>query len=131
MGNDGSWVGWTLLGLVSLAVLVFETAAAWKLFAKAGKPGWAVLIPIYRVLLFLQIVRRPWWWLLLLLIPVVDLVIVIVLAFDLAKAFGQGVAFGFGLLLLAPVFIPILGFSDAAYQEGVAPYMPSTPSSPA
>ena len=37
------------------------------------------------------------------------------LVFDLAGAFGRGVGFGFGLLLLSPIFIPILGFGDTRY----------------
>jgi uncharacterized membrane protein YoaK (UPF0700 family) len=89
--------------------------SGWTIFTKANKPGWASLIPIYNILIGLEIVDRPWWWLLLLLIPVANLVFAVILCIDLAKAFGQGAAFGIGLLLLGFIFYPILAFGDAQY----------------
>ncbi len=105
-------VGW----LLYMAVIVFYVFCMWKIYVKAGKPGWAAIVPIYNVLVQLEIVGRPWWWLLLLLVPVVDIVIGIIIIFDLAKVFGKGTGFGFGLLLLSFIFIPILAFGDAKYQ---------------
>lgn len=87
----------------------------WKVFVKAGKPGWAVLIPIYNVYVLLEIVGRPWWWLLLLLIPLVNFVIVIILMIDLAKSFGKGAGFGVELLFLNYIFMLIPAFGDAQY----------------
>ena len=54
-----------LLIIIYLAILVLEIAACWKVYTKAGKPGWAVIIPIYSTLVCLQIIGKPWWWLLL------------------------------------------------------------------
>jgi hypothetical protein len=102
--------------LLYLAVLVFYIFCFWKIFTKAGKPGWASIIPIYNVLVELEIVGRPWWYLLLLFVPVVNVVIGIIILFDLAKVFGKGTGFGFGLLFLSFIFIPILAFGDAKYQ---------------
>jgi hypothetical protein len=101
--------------LIYLAVVVFLIAALWKVFTKAGKPGWAAIIPIYNVIVLLEIVGRPWWWFLLMFIPVVNFVIGIIVMIDLAKSFGKGVGFGIGLLLLGFIFIPILGFGSAQY----------------
>ena len=98
-----------------LAVLVIFIASAWKVFTKAGQPGWAAIIPIYNVIVLLQIVGRPLWWLLLLLIPLVNIVVALLVYIDLAKSFGQGTGFGIGLLLLAPIFWPILGFGSSRY----------------
>jgi hypothetical protein len=92
----------------------------WKVYTKAGKPGWAVLIPIYNTYVLLEIVGREWWWLLLLFIPIVNIVVLIVVLFDLAKSFGKGTGFGFGLLFLSWIFIPILGFGDAKYMGPAA-----------
>lgn len=98
-----------------LIVTVFYIYCYWKIFEKAGKPGWAAIIPIYNILVQLEIIGRPWWWLLLLFVPVANVVIGIMLLFDLAKVFGKGTGFGFGLLFLAPIFIPILAFGSATY----------------
>ena len=64
-----------LILLVQLAVIVLLVAAAWKVFTKAGKPGWAALIPIYNIVVMLQMTGRPVWWILLLLVPLVNLVV--------------------------------------------------------
>lgn len=104
-----------VLSLVWLAITAFLIVAAWKLFAKAGVPGWVSLIPIYNTVTLLQISGRSGWWLLALCVPFLNFFVAIRLVFDLAKAYGQGVGFGFGLLLLAPIFMPILAFGDARY----------------
>ncbi|MCG2790922.1 MAG: DUF5684 domain-containing protein, partial [Actinomycetia bacterium] len=66
-----------------MAIAVFILACMWKIFTKAGKPGWAAIIPIYNTLVQLEILGRPWWWLLLMFIPVVNFVISIIIIFDL------------------------------------------------
>lgn len=104
-----------LFMLFWLALLVIFIASAWKVFAKAGQPGWAAIIPIYNIIVLLQIVGRPLWWLLLMFIPLVNFVIAILIYIDLAKSFGQSTGFAIGLLLLAPIFWPILGFGSARY----------------
>jgi len=101
--------------LIFFGIFVIMVVSGWMIFAKANRPGWACLIPVYNMLVALEIVNRPWWWLLLLFIPVVNIVFAVILCIDLAKAFGQPTAFGFGLLLVGFVFYPILAFGDARY----------------
>ena len=101
-------------------VLLLMIAAMWKVFSKAGQPGWAVLIPIYNIYVLCKVAGRPGWWLLLMLIPLVNLVIAIILNIDVAKNFGKGVGFGIGLIILPFIFYPILGFGSAQYQGGAA-----------
>ncbi len=108
MGNSGSFIYFVLLVLIIISW--------WKVFTKAGKPGWASIIPIYNIIVLLDIVKRPVWWLILLLIPIVNIVIGIIVIFDLAKAFGKGTGFALGLLFLGIIFLPILAFGDAQYQ---------------
>ena len=110
-----SWIGSIVGGLIGLVFGIIELVAMWKIFTKANQPGWAVLIPIYNLYVLLEIVGRPWWWLLLMLIPGVNVVISIILMFDLAKSFGKGAGFGLGLLLLNFIFVLILAFGDAQY----------------
>jgi len=106
--------------IIPLVLLIAIIAGMWKVFSKAGKPGWACIIPIYNIIVMLQIVGRPWWWLILLLIPIVGLVIAIIVSIDMAKSFGKGVGFGIGLALLGIIFYPILGFGSAQYQGPAA-----------
>lgn len=134
MNNDyGSGEGSVVLYLFYLVVAVLMLVSMWKIFVKAGKPGWAAIIPIYGNLVQLEIIGRPWWWLLLMLIPIVNVVIAIMIIFDFAKVFGKGTGFGFGLLFLSFIFYPILAFGDARYigplagQTYQAPLPPSTP----
>ena len=116
----GASVGMIVGYLFYMAIAVFILACMWKIFTKAGKPGWAAIIPIYNALVQLDILGRPRWWLLLMFIPVVNFVISIIIIFDLAKVFGKSTGFGFGLLFLSFIFIPILAFSDAKYVGPVA-----------
>jgi hypothetical protein len=98
-----------------IVVIVFYLFCLWRIFAKAGKPGWAAIIPIYNLLVELEIVGRPWYWLLLMFIPIVDIVLGIIVLFRMAKVFGHGVGFGFGLLFLSFIFLPILAFDSSKY----------------
>lgn len=105
-----------ILVLVWLAVVIGIIASIWKVFVKAGQPGWACLIPIYNIIVLLQIVGRPIWWIVLMLIPIVNIVVSIIVSIDMAKSFGKDTGFGIGLALLGFIFYPILGFGDAKYQ---------------
>ena len=102
--------------LFSLAVAVLTIAGMWKIFEKAGKPGWAAIIPIYNFIVWLEIVGKPWWWLLLCLIPGVVVVIGIWAINLLSLSFGKSTGFTIGLIFLSFIFIPILGFGDAEYK---------------
>lgn len=117
-GSYGNGAGFGIVGIViSLAIAVFFIAVGWKIFAKAGKPGWAVIIPIYNIIVMLEIVNRPIWWIILFLIPVVNVVVGIIVTLDLAKSFSKGTGFAIGMILLGFIFYPILAFSDARYQR--------------
>lgn len=106
--------------VVWLAIVVLIIAGMWKVYTKAGQPGWGAIIPIYNTYLLLKIGGRPWWWLLLLLIPIVSFVIFLIVSLDVAKSFGKGALFGVGLFFLAPIFYCILGFGSAQYQGPAA-----------
>ena len=112
-GNTALW----LLGLLWCVLLI---VALWKVFTKAGQPGWAAIIPIYVWLVLLRVIGRPWWWLLLLLIPFVNIVILIIMMLDLAKSFGRGVGFGIGLILFPAIWGLILAFGSSQYLGPVA-----------
>ncbi len=119
--NDNSNLFGAIFGgmwlLFWLAVAVIVAIGGWKVFEKAGQPGWAIVIPLYNAYIMLKIAGRPGWWLLLYLIPLVNVVIAIIVAIDIAKAFGQSAVFGFFLLfLLCGIGYLILGFGNYRYQ---------------
>src|SRR5450759_2165897 len=109
-------IGGTLM-IACLAIAVVFVIALWKVFVKAGQPGWAALIPIYNAYIMLKIAGRPGWWLLLFLVPLVNIVIMIMVAIDIEKAFGRSAAFGVILLFLfGGIGYLILGFGKATYH---------------
>ena len=114
-GASGAVAG-ALETLFWLAVMIVVIAGLWKTFVKAGKPGWAAVVPIYNVFVLLEISGKPLWWIVLLLIPFVNLVILILVSIAVAEKFGKGAGFGLGLAFLGFVFYPVLGFGDARYQ---------------
>ena len=102
--------------LFIIFIIIFYIYVYWRIFEKAGKPGWAAIIPIYNTIILLEIVGKPWWWLLLFLIPGVNLIFAIWMTNLLSISFGKGVGFTIGLLLLSFIFYPILAFSNAEYK---------------
>ena len=114
--------GGGLILALSLYLLVafnlFLIASAWILFVKADQPGWACLLPIYNIIVLLQMAGKPWWWLILYMIPVVSIIISILHMIALAEAFGKHAGYGIGLAFLGFIFLPILAFGDAEYSGG-------------
>lgn len=101
--------------ILLLFILILPIVGNWLLFQKAGKPGWAAIIPIYATIVWLEVIGKPWYWLLLFLIPYVNLIFLI-WAFNLtSKSFGKGVGFTIGLILLPGIFLPILGLGSSKY----------------
>lgn len=113
----GALAGVAVVGLIVGIVMI---AAMWKMFSKAGQPGWAAIIPIYNVYVLCKVVGRPGWWVILTLIPFVNIVIGIILGIDLAKSFGKDVGYAVLLILLPIIGYPMLGFGSAAYAGPAA-----------
>lgn len=107
-------------GLIYVGIIVLMIASQWKIYEKAGQPGWACLVPIYNIIVLLRIVGKPWWWLLLMLVPFANIVILVWMTNLLSKSFGKTEGFTIGLLFLGIIFYPILGFGDAKYQGPLA-----------
>ena len=106
--------GITLL-LIFLAIYVLLVIAEWKIFTKAGKPGWASLIPIYNLYVMFDIIYGNGIKFLLLLVPFLNIAVSIAMMIRLAQVFGQEIGFAIGLILLPNIFTLILGFGSAQY----------------
>jgi len=115
-GGAAAAVGGGVGAIIGLVIAVVMIAAMWKLFTKAGEPGWAAIIPIYNFIVLLKIAGRPLWWIILLLIPFVNIVVFILVCIDIARKFGKGAGYGIGLAILGVIFFPLLAFSDAQYN---------------
>lgn len=97
-------------GLASILTIV----SLWKIYKKAGKPGWASIIPIYNIIVLLQIVDLPLWYLLLLIIPFANIYAVFKIYIELAHKFGKSTGFGVATVFFSVVCFPILAFDKSA-----------------
>ncbi len=99
-----------------LAILIFFIITMWKIFEKAGKSGWASIVPIYNVIIMLEIAKKPLWYIFLYFIPIVNIIFAIIVIDAFAKNFGKSTGFTLGLIFLGFIFFPILAFGDAQYK---------------
>lgn len=111
-GNAG-----LIAAAVSLCWLLPTVLGWWKMFEKAGLPGWGAVVPIYNFVLLLRVARLPVWLLFLILFPVVNLIAYVAVNLRIARYFGKSALFSVGLMLLGFIFYPILGFGAAEYQK--------------
>lgn len=112
-------LGGAELFLIAIIFIVFiiPVASYWKIFEKAKQPGWTVLIPIYNLVILMKIIDKPWWWALLCIMPYLGIIWIIWSNNLMVKRFGKTEAFTIGIMLLAPIFLPILAFGDSKYVK--------------
>lgn len=106
--------------VIIIGAIILQIAAWWKMFEKAGQPGWAAIIPFYNLYVLCKVAGKPGWWLILMLIPFINLIAFIVVSVGVARNFGHGILFAIGLLLFGFIFYPILGFGGSQYQPAAA-----------
>jgi len=116
--GSGSGLG-VAFWIFYFAFIIFFIVVMWKIFEKAGKPGWGCIVPIYNIILQLEIAGRPIWWIFLMFIPFVNAVVGIIIILDIAKAFGKGTGFAVGMIFLPIIFFPVLAFDSSEYQETI------------
>jgi hypothetical protein len=107
------------LGFTVLIFTIVNIVAFWRIFEKAGKPGWKSMIPVYNLVILFEILNKPWYWILFLMIPGLHLFIPFWMIVLLGERFGRDDLFVMGLFLFGFIFIPILGFGDAKYVQPV------------
>jgi hypothetical protein len=101
--------------VIGLVALVLDVIAFWMIFAKAGRPGWAAIIPFYNLYTMCKVAGRPGWWWILFLIPFVNIVVAFIVYIDIAKAFGKGTGFGILLVFFTIICALILGLGSSTY----------------
>jgi len=107
-----------MLIFLELVLAAVMAVSMWIVFDKAGAPGWAALVPIYNIVIFVRIAGFSGWSALLLLVPLANIVYLILVTIRFAEAFGRGGAFAVGMIFLPFIFYPILAFDSAAYYTG-------------
>lgn len=127
-----------IMWLICLAVSILMLVSMWKIFKKAGKPGWASLVPIYNIYTMCQIADKQWWYILLLCVPIANIYAMFVIYDGIAKKLGKTSAFAIGMMFLPMIFFPILAFSKDVVEEEVvsgdtyneAPYITASVNEP-
>ncbi len=114
-GGAGGMI-FAVFGLVMLAIVAVCIIANWKLFEKAGKPGWACLIPFYNMYVMLQICGMGAIWFLAFFVPVANMVVSVMMCLRLAKSFGQSALVGVAMIFVPFIILPMLAFGDAQYR---------------
>jgi hypothetical protein len=106
-----------VLGACAVAAAAW-VAGAWRILAKAGKPGWLALVPVYNLVALCRIAGKPGWWVALFAVPIVNIIIHLTLGIAIANAFGKRARFGLGLGVwpTQPLFFALLGFGGATYR---------------
>lgn len=107
--------GFIVFYIISILFIILLLVSMWRIFVKADRPGWAAIVPLYNSFTLFDISFGNGWIFLTTLVPCVNIIFMIILCFKLANAYGKGVGFGFGLLFLPVIFIPILAFGDAEF----------------
>ncbi len=119
IGATSNWAaglfGGTYL-IVWLIVVVLGVVGLWVTFRKAGRPGWGAIIPFFNTYLMIKVAGRPGWWLILYFIPFVNIVILLIVALDIAKNFGHGSGFGVLLWLFPWIMYLVLAFGTSEYK---------------
>lgn len=117
--------GMLIYWLICMAISIFTLVSMWKIFKKAGKPGWAAIVPIYNIIVMLEIAELPMWYIALYCIPFANIYAMFKTYIELAHKFGKSTGFGVGIAFLSPIFLGILAFGkDVNYvgaQSNVQP----------
>ena len=116
-GSAGFMIAGLGFWVAALAIyMIAMIAIMWKVFTKAGKPGWAALVPFYNMYVMIKIAGLSGWWLIALFVPFLSIVAIVLVIHRLSRAFGHGVGFTLGLIFLPLIFWPILAFGSSSYQ---------------
>ncbi|HQE59961.1 MAG TPA: DUF5684 domain-containing protein [Spirochaetota bacterium] len=101
--------------VLSIAILIVMVVSYWKIYVKAGKPGWAAIVPIYNIIVLLEVIKKPTWWLVLCIIPCTLPVALVLIALEFVKVFGKPSWHAALMIFFGVIYAPYIAFSDAKY----------------
>lgn len=129
----------TTILISALVAGVISIIPMWRLFEKAGQPGWKAIIPVYSSYMLYKISWKPSMFFITLILGIVAsillqlndymalavigviiniavMVLGILFNHKISKSFGHGVGFTVGLIFLSLIFLYILAFGSSEYQ---------------
>lgn len=110
-------IGLLLFVIVYLGIIALMIISMWKVYEKANQPGWAAIVPIYNLIILMEIAKKPTWWVAMMFIPIANIVFAVMTLNGVSKNFGKDEGYTVGLLFLGIIFWPILAFGDAQYVD--------------
>lgn len=108
----------TIILIISLAIGIITLVSQWKIYKKAGKKGWECLIPIYNIIVLLQIVGLPVWYIALFFVPIANIYAMFKIYIELAHKFGKSTGFGVATVFFNIICLPILAFGKNSIYKG-------------
>lgn len=99
-----------------LPLMIFSIICSWTIYKKAGKSGWECIVPVYNMIVLLEIASLPPWYIFLMMIPFVNIYISIKIAINLTRNFGKSTNYAI-LYFFFPVIVnAILAFGKSEYK---------------
>lgn len=118
--DEGMLIAMGVVYVLFIIVMVgAQLVGLWKVFEKAGEPGWAAIVPFYNLMVMFRISGMSEMWILGCFVPCLNLYPFFMVHIKLAEKFGKDLGFGVGMAFLPYVFLPILGFGDARYEDSL------------
>lgn len=100
-----------ILMIILLLLSILLIVSMWKIYKKAGKPGWAAIVPVYNIIVLLEIAELPLWYIALFLVPFANIYAMFKIYIELAHKFGKSTGFGVASVFFSVICFPILAFN--------------------
>lgn len=108
----------TIITIISLVLGILMLVSQWKIYKKAGKGGWESIVPIYNIIVLLQIVELPMWYIALFFVPFANIYAMFKIYIELAHKFGKSTGFGVATVFFNVICLPILAFGKNNVYNG-------------
>ena len=111
LAGIGIYLG--ILSVLSILMIISN----WKIYKKAGEHGWASIVPVYNIVVLLEICDLPLWYIVLFMIPIVNIYAIFKTYIELAHKFGKSTGFGVLTVFFSIICLPILAFGKSEYKK--------------
>ena len=107
-----------IISLASIAGSILMIISQWKIYKKAGKKGWESIVPVYNLIVLLEIVELPIWYIALFFLPFANIYATFKIFIELAHKFGKSTGFGVATVFFSIICLPILAFGKNNVYKG-------------